>query len=957
MSATTLSPSKAVTGSGPSRLAKEIFAEIQAKFRLEQAEFVRLYKGTNSGDVVSLEEFIRITKSLWIHLEKSEIEFISANFASGIDGKLNWTKFVKKLDILPPDDFSEPDRFLDPLPEPLAGIIEILELEIIDAAWLEIIRLHPEIPIDSSGNSIVVRRNRNLEVLVSPSTLDRQARVPVATAGASLGEFAVYHDGSISIMNTSHGHELHNISIFKVGAGIPFGVFRLSNAVTVFHPVDPPCVRVIAYKVTEIIASKPPPEAEASAAPAGKKAPPPKGKAAVVEEKEAPPAAPERKFEIEIRVVDAALGTSVRTVTEATILTVSTLNVKINLSMDGRVFCVTHGDKSAVFLIAGVALADTKAAGVSTTSAAVGLANIPEDRYPSVTEVHLYECKQVALINLTEILSSDNSKSVAPIWNCIVVGSTAANAPLPLDALSFPARNYKFILIPEHKAKWFLVEFSVYPPQIQSAATPPPQTQPPAKGAAAAAPVAAASASPDINPPPLLWRVLVQGSWRLTAAVSAAVVDESRAALALGTADGVVTLWDVSAATLTSTCGQHSSAVTSLCFAQGNAMHLLCSGATDGTVCFYSINKRSANTTNDSIGSGATALIDMRNDVPKSTVATIVSINSLSLVMCHFNDGTVALYDAEIAHLLGKAVLYVGMQAQLSTSRPVNAFEMLQRSHQVPQTESAFLSTSMSFDVTDGQSHAVAALSAVEAPSINFGESTPRAPGVPDIDSAPSPANQIKEFLGSSVLDILSGSDCSGFSVFYHELSKKSNNNNNNSATGVTGDIVRAAYSADKVIEIVYPGIAGIRRSIKERGATAPPASVIFRTLTAAQRTDPNLSHTTLAYDSSAPSNTIMGTKSAASNKRALTSKNRKQSDSNALTEEHLRAHDNFNFSFKSPFPQLDSFASASSKDTLQRRQLGSSSIKGIKNQTESAKRKIDVNRRLKEMMGYLPSS
>ena len=200
---------------------------------------------------------------------------------------------------------------------------------------------------------------------------------------------------------------------------------------------------------------KPPPEAEASAAPAGKKAPPPKGKAAVVEEKEAPPAAPERKFEIEIRVVDAALGTSVRTVTEATIFTVSTLNVKINISMDGRVFCVTHGDKSAVFLIAGVALADTKTAGVSTTSAAVGLANIPEDRYPSVTEVHLYECKQVALINLTEILSSDNSKSVVPIWNCIVVGSTAVNAPLPLDALSFPARNYKFILIPEHRAKWF----------------------------------------------------------------------------------------------------------------------------------------------------------------------------------------------------------------------------------------------------------------------------------------------------------------------------------------------------------------------------------------------------------------------------------------------------------------------------------------------------------------------
>jgi hypothetical protein len=128
MSATTLSPTKAQAGSGSSRPAKEIFAEIQVKFRMEQAEFVRLYKSASMGGVISMEEFVRITKSLWIHLEKSEIEFISANFASGIDGKLNWTKFVRKLDILPPEDYNEPDRFLDPLPEPLAGIVDILEV-------------------------------------------------------------------------------------------------------------------------------------------------------------------------------------------------------------------------------------------------------------------------------------------------------------------------------------------------------------------------------------------------------------------------------------------------------------------------------------------------------------------------------------------------------------------------------------------------------------------------------------------------------------------------------------------------------------------------------------------------------------------------------------------------------------------------------------------------------------
>ena len=117
-----------VFASATVKSSKQIFGEIQSKFRAVQIDFVRMYSSTNTGNVISNEEFIQIVKSLCINLEKSEIEFVSNNFASGIDGNLNWTKFVKRLDILPPADYYEPEKFLDPLPHPLAGIVEILEV-------------------------------------------------------------------------------------------------------------------------------------------------------------------------------------------------------------------------------------------------------------------------------------------------------------------------------------------------------------------------------------------------------------------------------------------------------------------------------------------------------------------------------------------------------------------------------------------------------------------------------------------------------------------------------------------------------------------------------------------------------------------------------------------------------------------------------------------------------------
>jgi hypothetical protein len=114
--------------------SRNIFSTIQNKFRLEQKGLLELYKNSkksHKSDFITVESFNSYYKSLWIHLEKQELEFIYNIFGYGNEGKVNWKKFIQRLDILPPDDFAEPDNYLDALPWPICGIVDIIEVRLI----------------------------------------------------------------------------------------------------------------------------------------------------------------------------------------------------------------------------------------------------------------------------------------------------------------------------------------------------------------------------------------------------------------------------------------------------------------------------------------------------------------------------------------------------------------------------------------------------------------------------------------------------------------------------------------------------------------------------------------------------------------------------------------------------------------------------------------------------------
>lgn len=111
----------------PSR-AKQVFNAIQAKFRFEQASLIHLVRNQHIDDFISFADFARIKGSLLIELSQEERELIKTYFSAENETLVNWSKLMKFVDVVPPPDFVELDHFLDPLPEPIATIANIVEV-------------------------------------------------------------------------------------------------------------------------------------------------------------------------------------------------------------------------------------------------------------------------------------------------------------------------------------------------------------------------------------------------------------------------------------------------------------------------------------------------------------------------------------------------------------------------------------------------------------------------------------------------------------------------------------------------------------------------------------------------------------------------------------------------------------------------------------------------------------
>lgn len=930
-------------GDTASQLNKSIFASIQGKFRQEQPAFLNIYKVTkrdNTSDLISVDEFSRIYKSLWIHLDTVELDFIKSQYASGIEGKLHWTKFVNRLNILPPPDHHEPDRFLDPLPEPLAGIVEILELDILDRAWLDIIQLHPEIPIDDEGKSLVVRRNRNLEVLCPPSTTNKLSTLPTSMSSDGSFLFSSCEDGSVVMISSRSGEEKHTLPVFRElvrGRNQPHSVIFLSNAVSVPSALGVPVSRLAVCVMYE--STKPVDESESAAAPAKKAA---KGKGAVVEEALKPP---EREFTLHIKLVESVESDSgnrsvgIKVLSDELACTVTAMNVTVDLCSDGKLLTICHTNQCSVYYV-------SEKAPVEAVVGGPGLAQVPEEKPSSlVDEVPTFE-----LLLLSNIFTSDlnqnktnestgesseipsASVSTNNFQKCysFLLPESAPDAvprkdlkatePAKIDALD-PAnvmKSYALVVLMDSSPNLVTLGFS---PLLPDVITPPAATD--KKGAASAPPAEA----PNSGSKGAL-STFIMNSWRLTGPVTASVLDKTRRMLGLGTADGSVSLWDLPHRLLVSACGKHSSHIDSLCFSEGLANYFICSGAADGTVCFYKI--RCAQSTGAARAQGifepATVLVDVRQDVPKAAVTALYSLAETSIVISVFNDSTIAVYEAETGYLLGKLVLYVGMLAQKMVSRPVPVFDVMQT---VRTKHKLWLANSLP-SADDGE------MSDAGAPTQPSNEEEAGANSNDEV-------NIVEEFFSLARSQVFGGIDQNGLCILFSDGPKESSASEQSTET----DIVRAMYSTNSIIEYVCPGVAALTKGgVGNRIDSAiPSASVLYRMLSPGERINPHISNASIQYVDAAPTTASTVVEDVKKKKKKKTS---------ALTTENLNAHDNRDLIYKAPAPRLGAVLAGKG---LSSSSLGSSLLRDLRQRPDAQVHQKKVSNRLRQLSNILPAS
>lgn len=778
----------------------------------------------------------------------------------------------------------------------------LTQLDIFDRAWLEVIRLHPEIPIDDSGNSLVVRRNRNLEITCPPAVTQpvgnpSSSPVVAVTSCIDIMCFAT-GDGSVKLVRGGHQIVLPMLTEGDVIDNPLFSTVRLTNAVSISASKNKTSiVRFAFYHIWELDSSK---EPVAEAAPAGgaKKAPAPaKGKEQAAATPGPESSAPKRSFGLKYKILEAVennkvpMRYSLRIADEwVTCENIGGIDASLNFSVDGKILCLCHGDSSA-------SIFEVPLLNIDVDQTASSLAPVMEhgEHQESGNQICSFKCNKVAMVNAAEILNistSDPGVKAPKIWQIIpflqisepiIEGKSKKPAETPSDD---GFRKYQFLVVPDNSTRWMIAGFNPIPTPAPVAPVAAAATTP-----AAAAGKGAAAAPPPSEPSPNagLEKPVVLGSWISSGVITSLCLDASFSAAAFGTQDGTVTAWDLVNRTLLCVCAKHLAPITCLKFCAGSDYYLLCSGSSDGAVCFNQIRKFGKQMIGQNF-EPISKLIQSRVDAYTSPVVSMLPVDGMSLIACFYANGTTGMYDAESGSLLGQIVLCIGMEAQLSTSKPVAEYQQLLKA-----------------GLSEASKNYV---------SSNFTEN------------------------GSK---ILCANGKFGLSIFFDQVQNK-----NKDAAPTT---ICAVYPVDKIVDSLCPGVVSIKTALRGMEHSPDlPSSLIYKLLNPMDRTNSNVSvaaiQDTLSHETANPRRRVSALSAIPETPQAV------------LTEERLKAHNSFDLALKPAPAPLGNVSSFSTTRSLKKSALGQSLLSNLKSSTaEAGKRKNNNVKLLNQMMAMMPSS
>ena len=169
---------------------------------------------------------------------------------------------------------------MDELPQPYRSVVKLLETEILDPAWLEITRLHPELLLDSEGLPLSLRPNYALKNVCTPSSVIEQTFLATSLM-ESQGYLIMTTSNDACVLADPATGALIQSLLLKSGDYSALGLAPTANPVkgsplwiaALSSPVsNDRVIRVVICSIIELEEPLAPPEGDA-----GKKAPPKKG--------------------------------------------------------------------------------------------------------------------------------------------------------------------------------------------------------------------------------------------------------------------------------------------------------------------------------------------------------------------------------------------------------------------------------------------------------------------------------------------------------------------------------------------------------------------------------------------------------------------------------------------------------------------------------------------------------
>ena len=711
---------------------------------------------------------------------------------------------------------ADPMCEMDSLPQPYRMLAKLVEMEILDPAWLEITRLHPELLLDSEGAPLSLRPNYALKNTCTPSSVIEQTFLATSLVEAQDFLIMTTSTDACVLADPTSGAVVQSLLL-------KFGDYESMNLLPTAYPtkasppwiaaISPPVsndrvLRVVVCGIVEVDEAVAPPEGEA-----GSKKPPPKKGAA------AEPEPMKKVGKCRITVVEVRLGGMGRLRSPALIkmslafecfLSLDAASKSeiyaADLSFDAELLAIATS--KGLFLYSLPKIEDRVVEGISMEKVTedTECEEDTEELKPTVLEPILVlesdkffankAIKHVILTPLAPISTGDSSVHKAAA-QAQVQGERARALQKRPAIGQCPFYRTGISVTFEDQPLWLVLGM---------------------KSTSADQSELKSEAGDKVS-------ATVISKFILTANVSTLTTDEGKSIAILGLCDGSVVMWNLSSRVFTSIVGRHETAPTSICICRAESVesknqssYYILTGALDGTLCFFSLDiPRAASVSTDLFFSSsidsAPACISatfnaFRKDVDTGcSVVGIRSLKNLPLAVVQYSNGLSAIYDLQGSKLLGKFVLYSGIMSKQINWRIANVKEIL----------FACMSIEGSPEVGEviEETNQQASGSGSSSSSSNSTNPNSRAPRY----HISSP----EDLRGINGLDSVSASSCYGFHAIYYRNESP----------------VLALFRLEDIFVSLFPGL----NAVSAQGASTELLRLIylFNKLGPAERLDANL--------------------------------------------------------------------------------------------------------------------